>query len=318
MQRVRERHVRRRKVAVWIARAAIKHAWTSPPALAHAAAFHKFAVMALRALDPHRDRARVLALRIAGTADKRTEASMLLDQVVAAKLALLFQRFVRLESDARTFDEPPRRLAIRVAAARQECSEATALHQHFLAAIFAIFSLTLGVVVEFRRHVLNKVAIRIARAAKEESVPADALQKLAFAALFALLPGRDAGLVRNHLVVGLGQIDDKLFPEFAYGIAPGELALFNFVEFFFEARRKRGVEHIVKALHEQSVYAFTQHRRRKAPLILAHVLTLDNRRNNRGIRRRPANALFFQLFHQRRFGIARRWFREVLVGTNLI
>ena len=81
---------------------------------------------------------------------------------------------------------------------------------------------------------------------------------------------------------------------------------------------KRHVEHIVEAFHQQNADALAQHRRRKASLVLAHVLALDDRRNNRSVRGRPPDAFFFQILYQRRFRIARRRLGEVLVRPNLI
>ena len=65
---------RRGEIAIWIARAAKENAWAT--AAANAAAFHKFAFIALRALNPQRDRAHVLALWIPGAADELAKSSM--------------------------------------------------------------------------------------------------------------------------------------------------------------------------------------------------------------------------------------------------
>src|SRR5207302_6509223 len=44
-----------------------------------------------------------------------------------------------------------------------------------------------------------------------------------------------------------------------------------------------------------------------------HVLPLLNGGKNGSVRRRPSNAALFQLLHQRRFVVARRWLGEVLL-----
>src|ERR1700674_2279318 len=98
--RLRNGHVRRRKIAIRIARAAVENARASATALASAAPADEFAFIALRALDAHGDWPRVLALRIAGAADELAEAAMLFHEAVAAKRALFLQRLVGLVRDA--------------------------------------------------------------------------------------------------------------------------------------------------------------------------------------------------------------------------
>src|ERR1700704_2908308 len=213
--------MRTRVIAVRISRAPVENARTSSPALARAAPPHKFAFIALRAFDAHGDRPRVLALRVARATDELAEAPTLLDQVVAAQRALFFERLVRLMRNARSLHQPPRGFAIRVTGASHECAKAPALDGHFLAAVFAILGLAFTAIIrKLRRHVLNKIAIRIPRAAQEKSMPADAFEQFAFAALLAFLTGRNSGLVRHHFVAGLRQIHHELFPELAHCHAP--------------------------------------------------------------------------------------------------
>src|SRR4029077_8581247 len=128
------------------------------------------------------------------TADKLAEAAVLFHQPVAIQRTLLVQGLIGLRSDARSGHQPPCSLAIRITRAGREGPKAPALQGHFLAAIFAIFNLVFRVFWNFLGEVLDEIAFRVARAAKEESVPADALQQLALAALLALFPGRDSGL----------------------------------------------------------------------------------------------------------------------------
>src|SRR5439155_2876189 len=94
--RLRDRHVRRGKVAIGIPRAAVENSRTASPAFAGAPAAHKLPFIAFRAFDSHGDRARVLALRITGAPDEFTEAPVFFHQTVAAKRAFLVQRFIRL------------------------------------------------------------------------------------------------------------------------------------------------------------------------------------------------------------------------------
>src|SRR5439155_10158296 len=251
---------RSREVPIGIARATVKN--SRAPASGDAAATDKFAFDTLRAFDAERDRPRVLALWIAGATDKFAETPVLLDEAFAARRAFFVERLIGLPCGARAFDKAPRRFAIRVTRAREEYAEAAALDRHFLATVVAYFDFgfALGLLRQFRRKVLNKIAIGIARATQEKSVAADAFEQFALAALLALLAGRDAGFVGKHFVAGLIQVNDEFFPKLFYGLAPVELAFFNFVEFFLEARGERHVEDIFETFYEQDADAFADHR----------------------------------------------------------
>ena len=130
--------------------------------------------------------------------------------------------------------------------------------------------------------------------------------------------GGDARFVGKHFVVGAIEIDDKFFPEFFHGIAPGELAFFNFVELFFEACGKGDVENIFKAFDQQSAHAFAQHGRRKTALLFCYVFALDDDGNDGGIGRRTADAFFFEFLDESRIVVTGRRLRKVLIGTDLV
>src|SRR6266850_1097253 len=127
-----------------------------------------------------------------------------------------------------------------------------------------------------RREVLNEIAFGVARTAQEETVPADALEQFALAALFALFPRGDAGLVGKHLVAGLVEVNDEFFPELFDGFAPGQLAFLDFVEFLFEPRGKRDVENVFETLDQQHADTLTKHRGRESPLVLGDVFAFDD------------------------------------------
>src|SRR5258707_447166 len=201
--RLRHRHERRRKIAIRVPRAAVEHAESSAPALSHAPALHKFAFIALRALDAHGDRPGVLALRVSRATDELPKPAVLFHQPVSVQRAFLVQRFVRLVRNSRPRHQAPRRLAIRITRASQKRAKSPAFQRHLLSAVFAVLNLVLGVFRNLFRHVLDEIAFRIPRASQEKSVPADPFQQFALPALFALFPGRNPGLVRNHLVAGL-------------------------------------------------------------------------------------------------------------------
>src|SRR5215831_14843712 len=165
-----DRHIRRGKVAVRVPRASVKDA--RAPTAACAAAADELALVTLWAFDTHGDWARVLALGISRTADELAEAAMLLDQAVAAGRALFIERLIRLARDARAFHQPPRGLAVGIAGASEKHAEAAALDGHLFAAVFAIFGFVFGVglFAELGRKVLDKIAIRVARAAQKKSM----------------------------------------------------------------------------------------------------------------------------------------------------
>src|SRR5260370_40817230 len=117
----------------------------------------------------------------------------------------------------------------------------------------------------------------MARAGEGEAVAADALQQFALAAVFALFPRWNAALVRKHLVLSLVEVNDEFFPELSDGLAPGQFAFFNFIEFLFEPRGKGDIENVFEALDQQHTDALAEHRGRETPLVLGDVFTLDNR-----------------------------------------
>src|SRR5258708_27314262 len=80
--RLRHRHKRCSEVAIRIPRATIKNPRTPSSTLPRAPTPHKLALTALRALDPHGDRPRVLALGISRAPNKLPEPPMLLDQMI--------------------------------------------------------------------------------------------------------------------------------------------------------------------------------------------------------------------------------------------
>src|SRR5260370_19125161 len=107
-----------------------------------------------------------------------------------------------------------------------------------------------------RRKVPDGIAFRITGAAEKEAVAADALEQLALAAFFAFLSRGDAGLVRLHLALGLVEVFLEAVPEILDRAPPGQLALFDFVEFFFEARGEAHIENVFKTFYQQIPYFF--------------------------------------------------------------
>src|SRR5258705_10787297 len=75
--RLGERHMRRGEIAIRVTRAAVENSRTAAPALARAPAAPKFAFIALRALNPHRDRPRVFPLRVSRSARELAKTARL-------------------------------------------------------------------------------------------------------------------------------------------------------------------------------------------------------------------------------------------------
>src|ERR1700680_396177 len=148
-------------------------------------------------MNPQRLGADEFAFRIGRAADKFAISPGAANQLRAAIGAFLLERLVRLACNTGSLDQAPRGFAIGIALAGQKYSESSALDGHFLAAIVAILDLrfSAGFCREFRREVLNEIAVRIARTAQKEPVAADPLEELALPALLALLARRNAGLV---------------------------------------------------------------------------------------------------------------------------
>ncbi len=145
---------------------------------------------------------------------------------------------------------------------------------------------------------------------------ADALKELAFAALLALLSGRNTGFVRDHLFAGVVEIDGEAIPELLDRAAPGHLAFFDFVELVFQAGGEAHVENILEGFHKKVTDFFAEARGREAALVLVHVFALDDGRDDRGVGGRPADAFFFELFHERRFRVTRRRLGKMLLGAD--
>src|SRR5438552_3636605 len=187
--------------------------------------------------------------------------------------------------DASALDKTPRSLAVRITGASEKRAKAAALDGHLLAAIVAVLGLGFPASLfrSLRGEVLNEIAFGIARAAQEESVAANAFEQLALAALFALFPRRDAGLIGKHLVVGLVEVDDEFLPELFDGFAPRQLAFFDFVQLFFEPRGKCHVDDVLETLDKLRVDALVEYGGRISAMYLSDVIVIVQCCNGRRI-----------------------------------
>src|SRR5262249_35560453 len=153
---------------------------------------------------------RVFALRVGRATDEFAVAAVLLHKAFAAGRALLVERLVGLQSNARALHQAARGLAIGITGAGEEGTEAARFDGHFLAAVFAVFRGVFRIAFgHFRRKILYEVAFGIARATEEKSVATDALKQFTLSALLTGFSSRDARLVREHFLVSAVEVDNK-------------------------------------------------------------------------------------------------------------
>src|SRR3984885_3209535 len=310
-----ERLVRRSVITIRISAAAVKN--PTPPTPFGRATANEFTFSAFRAFDSQGDGPGVLALGIIFATDEITEAALGAKGLAFVGGAFFVQLYVRLARGPCAAHQTASGLAIRIAGTRKEHAKAAALDGHFLTAVIAIFDFHFAVVRgELGRKILYEIAIGIAIAAQEKTVAADALEQFSLAALLAFLPGRNARLIREHFVFGLIQVQKERIPEFPHRLTPRQFAILYFVEFFFEAGSEAHVENILETSHQQHADALAEHRRREAALVFCDVLSIDDRRDDRRVSRRPANAFFFEFFYQSRFRVPRRRLGEMLLRAN--
>ena len=111
------------------------------------------------------------------------------------------------------------------------------------------------------------------------------------------------------------EVDERL-PEFLQQRDPLLLAVGHRVERVLHLRGEVVVDIRRKVLGQEAADDLADVGRRKAPVFDVHVLAVTQRRYDRCIGRRTADAVFLQCFDQRRFGEARRRLREVLRGNH--
>src|SRR5262249_36579920 len=111
----------------------------------------------------------------------------------------------------------------------------------------------------------------------------------------------------------LFQIAFKLFVKLAQRLGPLEFSVFDLVELFFHPSGVSLVEEIVETAFDQKIVnGLAECRRMKTALNLLDVLAFLDRRHDRRVSRRPADAFLFERFDERCFRVARRWFSEML------
>ncbi len=121
------------------------------------------------------------------------------------------------------------------------------------------------------------------------------------------------------VLLELIQVLAELAVEFPERVGPFQFAVFDFIQLRFHSGGVSFIEEVVEpAVNEHIVYRLAERAGMKASFLLFDVLAILDRGHDRRISRRPANALLFQSFHQRRFCVTRRRFSEMLFRIDLV
>src|SRR5262249_25935651 len=214
--------------------------------------------------------------------------------------------------------QPADVLAFGIAAAAEKTSVLAPAEHHRPAALFArlvdlFFLGDLDLAVLAACKVFGVLALGVLRAGEELAVaaPFDHHHR---AALLACDVGRHLlPLDVAHLLVGLFKVAREGSVETLHRLLPVLLPLLDLVENVLHAGGELDVENIREGVDEKIGYEKAElGRRERAALVERYVLAVQGIRDDARIRRRPADAVFFQLFNQGRLREARRRLREML------
>src|SRR5882762_2021065 len=207
-------------------------------------------------------------------------------------------------------------LAVRVAGARDELPEAAVLDDHRLAAGRA--DLVGGLVLGARAavDVSGVLALRVGGTGHELAEAAALLQQLA-AALRALLPGRLADLLAGHLPLGPGEVTLERLVELPHRVDPLALALLDLVEVVFHLGGELDVHDVLEVRDELVGDGHAElGRGQRAPLAVHVAAIVDDRAEDRGVRRGPPDPELLERLDERSLREAWRRLGEVLLGVE--
>ncbi len=207
--------------------------------------------------------------------------------------------FLGCTSASRDFS---RRLAFRIAGAGEELPEAPALECHRLSAVFARLRLGIGFATGgslFRRGFFlgdfSRVLAFGIGGARQEAAELSPLLHHGAAALFADLVCREfLSLQVLHVLRGLLQVLLELLVEISKRLNPGHLSFFDFVEFFFHSGGVLDIEDVLEVLHEHVGHNSAEFGGTELALVFLDILPILNRRQNRRVRGRTADAFLFK------------------------
>ena len=114
-------------------------------------------------------------------------------------------------------------------------------------------------------------------------------------------------VIRAHALFAFGGIEFllKVPVETVQYVGPVGIPFGNMVELFFHIGGKAKIHQVAEVFHQPAGDDIAHFFGIKTPAFEADIATLLNGGNNGGVGRRPADAAFFQFFHQGRFGEAR-------------
>src|SRR5207253_981305 len=92
---------------------------------------------------------------------------------------------------------------------------------------------------------------------------------------------------------------------------------FDAIEIALHARSESNVEDVRKTLHHHALDLIAQLCGKESALLELSVSPVDERRDDRRVSRRTADAEPLELFHEARFGISGRRLGEMLRGRDL-
>ena len=125
-------------------------------------------------------------------------------------------------------------------------------------------------------------------------------------------------LLAGHVVLGVLDELRERPPELLEQRHPLALAARDRVERVFHACRELVVDVLREELGQEAVDDAADVGRDEAPILHLDVLAIAQRRDDRGVRRRPADTEFLERFDERGFRIARRRLREVLRALHVL
>src|ERR1700733_11959240 len=120
-------------------------------------------------------------------------------------------------------------------------------------------------------------------------------------------------LFTRDVLLNAVDLADEGFPEFRQRRGPGFLAARHGVELIFHRGGEAIVDVLVKMLAQEAVDDLADVGGREAAIINLHVFAIAQRGDDRGIGRRPADAVLLERLDQRSLGEARRWLGKMLL-----
>ena len=97
---------------------------------------------------------------------------------------------------------------------------------------------------------------------------------------------------------------------------PVDLALFDLIELSLHTGGELDVDDILEVLHHKAVHDLAERRGGKTLVDLLDIFAVLDRRNDRRVRRRAANALFLHCAHERRLGVPRGRLGKMLLRVG--